>query len=200
MSESIEIKYSYDENEEPYFPATHIKAIQGINTEDSENPFTDIDDKINQMNTLITQANKTIAEQQKIIKDNTNAIKIFDLAMGDMVGDTGWIDYQVHPNNVKNHLSSAPPCAIREVRVGNDLAGKWFVFRSIRVNIGKINHDQVIAQLPQGFTKDTVSFVLRSTGGKTPVELSIEKDNSVKAYLNGNDSNLWAAGEFTWLV
>lgn len=200
MNEPTEIKYPLDENGEPYFAATHIKGIQGLDTEDTENPFTDINDRISQMNTLIEQANEMIAEQQKIIKDNANAIKIFDLAMGDMVGDTGWIDYQVHPNNVKNYLSSAPPCAIREVRVGNDLAGKWFVFRSIRVNIGKINHAQVIAQLPQGFTKDTVSFVLRSTGGKTPVELSIEKDNSVKAYLNGSESNLWAAGEFTWLV
>lgn len=200
MSREVNHRYLKDKDGDTYFPITHINAVEGMDTEGSENPFTDINDKINQMNTLITQANETIAKQQKIIKDNANAIKIFDLAMGDMVGDTGWIDYQVHPNNVKNYLSSAPPCAIREVRVGNDLAGKWFVFRSIRVNIGKINHNQVIAQLPQGFTKDTVSFVLRSTGGKTPVELSIEKDNSVKAYLNGNDSDLWAAGEFTWLV
>lgn len=200
MSREVNHRYLKDKDGDTYFPITHINAVEGMDTEGSENPFTDINDKINQMNTLITQANETIAEQQKIIKDNANAIKIFDLAMGDMVGDTGWIDYQVHPNNVKNYLRSAPPCAIREVRVGNDLAGKWFVFRSIRVNIGKINHGQVIAQLPQGFTKDTVSFVLRSTGGKTPVELSIEKDNSVKAYLNGSDSNLWAAGEFTWLV
>lgn len=200
MSREVNHRYLKDKDGDTYFPITHINAVEGMDTESSENPFTDINDKINQMNTLITQANETIAEQQKIIKDNANAIKIFDLAMGDMVGDTGWIDYQVHPNNTKNYISTGSPCAIREVRVGNNLIPHYFVVRSIRINIGKIKHDTVIAQLPQGFTKDTVSFVLRSTGSKTPIEISIEKDNSVKAFLYGNDSNLWAYGEYTWLV
>lgn len=196
----INHRYLKDNDNEIYYPVTHIDAVQGIDQESTDNALTDMNDKIVQMNTLITEANKKIGEQKKIIEVNKKAIDLFDLALGDMVGDTGWIDYQVHPNNTKNYISSGSPCAIREVRVGNTLIPHYFTIRSIRINIGKINHDTVVAQLPQGFTKDTVSFVLRSSGRKTPIEFSIEKDNSVKAYLYGNDSDLWAYGEYTWLV
>ena len=196
----INHRYLKDNDNEIYYPVTHIDAVQGIDQESTDNALTDMNDKIVQMNTLITEANKKIAEQKKIIEANKKAIDLFDLALGDMVGDTGWIDYQVHPNNTKNYISSGSPCAIREVRVGNTLIPHYFTIRSIRINIGKISHNTVVAQLPQGFTKDTVSFVLRSSGSKTPIEFSIEKDNSVKAYLYGNDSDLWAYGEYTWLV
>lgn len=196
----INHRYLKDNDGDTFYPITHIDAVQGIDQESTDNALTDMNDKINQTNTLITKANETIAEQKKIIEANKKAIDLFDLALGDMVGDTGWVDYQVHPNNTKNYISSGSPCAIREVRVGNTLIPHYFTIRSIRINIGKINHNTVVAQLPQGFTKDTVSFVLRSSGSKTPIEFSIEKDNSVKAYLYGNDSDLWAYGEYTWLV
>lgn len=186
MNEPTEIKYPLDENGEPYYAATHIDAVQGFDTSENEVDLTDINNKITKLETLISEQDK--------------ALKLHDATIGDMVGDTGWIDYQVSTANTKNYISSAPPCAIREIRVGNNLNGKWFVVRSIRLNIGKINHNQVIAQLPQGFTNETVSFVLRSSGGKTPIEFSIEKDATVKAYLNGSDSGLWACGEYTWLV
>jgi hypothetical protein len=51
-----------------------------------------MNDKINQMNTLITKTNETIAEQKKIIDANKKAIDFFDSVLGDMVGDTGWVD------------------------------------------------------------------------------------------------------------
>lgn len=196
----INHRYLKDNDGDTFYPVTHIDAVQGIDQESTDNALTDMNDKINQMNTLIDNANKTIEEQRKTIEKQKTSLEVLDTALGDMVGDTGWIDYQVHPNNTKNYISTGSPCAIREVRVGNSLMPHLFVFRSIRVNIGKIKHNTVIAQLPQGFTKDTVSFVLRSTGSKTPIEISIEKDNSVKAFLYGNDSDLWAYGEYTWLV
>lgn len=196
----INHRYLKDNDGDTFYPVTHIDAVQGIDQENTDNALTDMSDKISQMNTLIDNANKKIEEQRKTIEKQKTSLEVLDTALGDMVGDTGWIDYQVHPNNTKNYISTGSPCAIREVRVGNSLMPHLFVFRSIRVNIGKIKHNTVIAQLPQGFTKDTVSFVLRSTGSKTPIEFSIEKDNSVKAFLYGNDSDLWAYGEYTWLV
>lgn len=196
----INHRYLKDNDGDTFFPITHIDAVQGIDQESTDNALTDMNDKINQMNTLITEANGTIAKQQKIIEENDKSIKTFDLAMKDTVGDTGWVDYQVHPGNIKNYIRTGSPCAIREVRVGNSLMPHNFIVRSIRINIGKIKHDTIIAQLPQGFTKDTVSFVLRGNGSKTPIEISIEKDNSVKAFLYGNDNDLWAYGEYTWLV
>lgn len=196
----INHRYLKDNDGDTFYPVTHIDAVQGIDQESTDNALTDMNDKINQMNTLIDNANKTIEEQRKTIEKQKTSLEVLDTALGDMVGDTGWIDYQVHQNNTKNYISTGSPCAIREVRIGNSLMPHLFVFRSIRVNIGKIKHNTVVAQLPQGFTKDTVSFVIRSSGGKTPIEFSIEKDNSVKAFLYGNDSDLWAYGEYTWLV
>ncbi|KKB26549.1 hypothetical protein I6J04_01555 [Staphylococcus carnosus] len=176
MAREIPHRYLQDNDGAEYFPVTSGKAIEELD-----------------------KAASIVAINEKIVEIN-DKMKLMDLTLGDMVGDTGWIDYQVSTTNTKNYISSAPPCAIREVRVGNDLNGKWFVVRSIRLNIGKINHDQIIAQLPQGFTNEAVSFVLRSNGNKTPIEISIEKDATVKAYLNGSDSDLWACGEYTWLV
>ena len=68
MSREVNHRYLKDKDGDTYFPIAHINAVEGMDTEGSKNPFTDINDKINQMNTLITQANETIAEQQKIIK------------------------------------------------------------------------------------------------------------------------------------
>lgn len=176
MVREIPHRYLRDNDGAEYFPVTSGEAIEELD-----------------------KASSIVAINEKIVEMN-DKMKLMDSALGDMVGDTGWIDYQVSTANTKNYISSAPSSAIREVRVGNNLNGKWFVVRSIRLNIGKINHDQVIAQLPQGFTNETVSFVLRSNGRKTPIEISIEKDATVKAYLNGSDSDLWACGEYTWLV
>lgn len=206
----IEHRYLKDNNDNIFYPLTHIDAVQGLDADafsqsdeidDKIKQKTDeINDKIDKANKTIEEANKTISKQQSAIDNNKKTIDEISKTLGNVAGDTGWIDYQVHPDNDKNYLSSAPPCSIREVRIGNSSTGKQFILRSIRVNIGKIYHSQTIAQLPQGFTNETVSFVLRSTGGKAPVELSIEKDNSVKAFLNSGDSNVWATGEFTWLV
>lgn len=201
MNEPTEIKYPLDENGEPYFAATHIKGIQGLDTESSENPFTDINDKINQMNTLITQANETIAEQQKIIKDNANAIKIFDLAMGDMVGDTGWIDYQVPPSMKNKAVKSGFPCSIREVRVGSKMNEKSFVIKSIRFNIAGIKDGQQIAQLPIGFITKIQTVDIVGSSRKAPVSLKLRDTGVVEASFKEYDTSKesWIYGQYTWL-
>lgn len=48
MNEPTEIKYSLDENGEPYFAATHIQAVQGIETIE-----TNIEDLMNFKETVI---------------------------------------------------------------------------------------------------------------------------------------------------
>lgn len=203
MVKEINHRYLKDKHGNEFFPITHIDAIQGLDIEELQNSDEvdiKIEQKISEVNNKIETANKTIENANKTIESQQKAIKNMNNTLFNVTGDTGWIDYQVHPNNKKNVLSSAPDCAIREIRVGNDSVDKTLVFRSIRINIGNINHNTTIAQLPIGFNKDTVSFVLRSSGGKTPVELSIEKDSSVKAFLANGESNVWAAGQFTWLV
>lgn len=201
MSREVNHRYLKDKNGETYFPITHINAVEGMETEGSENPFTDINDKINQMNTLITQANETIAEQQKIIKDNANAIKIFDLAMGDMVGDTGWIDYQVPPQMKNKAVKSGFPCSIKEVRVGSKMNESRFIIRSIRFNITGIKDGQQIAQLPTGFITNIQTIDIVGSARKAPVSLKLRDSGVVEAFLKEYDTSeeSWIYGQYTWL-
>lgn len=201
MSREVNHRYLKDKDGETYFPITHINAVEGMDTEGSENPFTDINDKINQMNTLITQANETIAEQQKIIKDNANAIEIFDLAMGDMVGDTGWIDYQVPPSMKNEAVKSGFPCSIREVKAGSSMNGSQFVIKSIRFNITSIKDGQQIAQLPKGFITNIQTIDAVGSARKAPVSLKLRDSGVVEAFLKEYDTSKesWIYGQYTWL-
>lgn len=191
----INHRYLKDRDGETYFPITHIDAVQGIDQESTDNALTDINDKINQMNTLITDANKTIAEQKKLLE-------IFDVALGDMVGDTGWVDISV-PTNMKNNANSSGfKCGIREVRVGNSLIPHYFVVRSIRLNISNITGSNMqIAQLPTGFITDNQSFMARQNGYRHPITIECLKDGKVMAFVHPDDQSKtnWVYQEFTWL-
>lgn len=191
----INHRYLKDRDGETYFPITHIDAVQGIDQESTDNALTDINDKINQMNTLITDANKTIAEQKKLLE-------IFDVALGDMVGDTGWVDISV-PTNMKNNANSSGfKCGIREARVGNSLIPHYFVVRSIRLNISNITGSNMqIAQLPTGFITDNQSFMARQNGYRHPITIECLKDGKVMAFVHPDDQSKtnWVYQEFTWL-
>lgn len=201
MSREVNHRYLKDKDGETYFPITHINAVEGMDTEGSENPFTDINDKINQMNTLIDKANKTIEEQQKTIKNNSNAVDFLDLAMGDMVGDTGWIDYQVPPSMKNEAVKSGFPCSIREVRAGSSMNGSQFVIKSIRFNITSIKDGQQIAQLPTGFITNIQTIDIVGSSRKAPVSLKLRDSGVVEAFLKEYDTSKesWIYGQYTWL-
>lgn len=66
MNKPTEIKYPLDENGEPYFAATHVKAIQGL--EDFDNG-----EDIENLQQIITSLNITISTLQTDIQTlNTN--------------------------------------------------------------------------------------------------------------------------------
>ena len=197
----INHRYLKDNDGDTYFPITHIDAVQGIDQESTDNALTDMNDKINQMNTLITEANKTIEEQQKTIKNNSDAINLFDLAMGDMVGDTGWIDYQVPPLMKNEAVKSGFPCSIREVRVGNSLTNKYYLIKSIRFNITGIKDGQQIAQLPTGFITKIQTVDIVGSARKAPVSIKLRDTGVVEAFLKEYDTSKdsWIYGQYTWL-
>ena len=154
-----------------------------------------MNDKINQMNTLIDEANKTIEEQKKLLE-------VFDVALGDMVGDTGWVDISIPKDNKNNAVGSGFNSGIREVRVGNSLIPHYFVVRSIRLNISNITGSSMqIAQLPTGFITDNQSFMARQNGNRHPVTIECLKDGKVMAYVHPDDQSKtnWVYQEFTWL-
>lgn len=200
----VEINHRYlkDNDGDTFYPVTHIDAVQGIDQESTDNALTDMNDKINQMNTMIDSANKTIAEQKKIIDRNKEIIDYFDVAIGDMVGDTGWVDISVPPTMKNNAQTNGFKCGIREVRVGNTLIPHYFVVRSIRLNISSITGSNMqIAQLPTGFITDNQSFMARGNGYRHPITIECLKDGKVMAFVHPDDQSKtnWLYQEFTWL-
>ena len=200
----VEINHRYlkDNDGDTFYPVTHIDAVQGIDQESTDNALTDMNDKINQMNTMIDSANKTIAEQKKIIDRNKEIIDYFDVAIGDMVGDTGWVDISVPPTMKNSAQTNGFKCGIREVRVGNTLIPHYFVVRSIRLNISNITGSNMqIAQLPTGFITDNQSFMARGNGYRHPITIECLKDGKVMAFVHPDDQSKtnWAYQEFTWL-
>ena len=184
----INHRYLKDNDGEMFYPITHIDAVQGFDQQSTNNPLTDINDKINQMNTLL-------AEQKKFLDT-------FNVALRDMVGDTGWVDISV-PTSMKNNANSGGfKCGIREVRVGNSLMPHYFVIRSIRLNISDITGSTVqIAQLPTGFITDNQSFLARQNGYRHPVTVECLKGGKVMAYIHPDDQSKtnWVYQEYTWL-
>lgn len=191
----INHRYLKDNDGDTYFPITHIDAVQGIDQSSTDNALTDMNDKISQMNTLIDNANKKITEQKKMID-------FFDAAIGDMVGDTGWIDIDV-PTAMKNKAqSNGFKCGIREVRAGNSLMPHKFIVRSIRLNVSDITENSMqIAQLPSGFIIGNQSFVARGYGYRHPITIECLSNGKVMAFVHPDDqsSNNWVYQEFTWL-
>lgn len=191
----INHRYLKDNDGDTYFPITHIDAVQGWNQESTDNALTDMNDKIVQMNTLITEANKKIAEQKKIID-------FFDTAIGDMVGDTGWVDISIPPANKNNAVGTGFKSGIREVRAGNSLMPHTFIVRSIRLNVSNIiGNSMQIAQLPTGFITDNQSFMARQIGYRHPITIECLKDGKVMAFVHHDDQSKtnWVYQEFTWL-
>ena len=198
----IEHRYLKDNNDNIFYPITHIDAVQGLDNSGTETALTDMNDKINQMNTMIDSANKTIAEQKKIIDRNKEIIDYFDVAIGDMVGDTGWVDISVPPTMKNSAQTNGFKCGIREVRVGNTLIPHYFVVRSIRLNISNITGSNMqIAQLPTGFITDNQSFMARGNGYRHPITIECLKDGKVMAFVHPDDQSKtnWAYQEFTCL-
>lgn len=191
----INHRYLKDNDGDTYFPITHIDAVQGIDQSRTDNALTDMSDKISQMNTLITEANKKIAEQKKLID-------FFDASIGDMVGDTGWTDISIPPANKNNAVGTGFKSGIREVRAGNSLMPHRFVVRSIRLNVSNITGDSMqIAQLPTGFITDNQSFMARQSGFRHPITIECLKDGKVTAFVHPDDQSKtnWVYQEFTWL-
>ena len=198
----INHRYLKDNDGDTFYPVTHIDAVQGIDQESTDNALTDMNDKINQMNSMIDNANKTIAEQKKIIDRNKEIIDYFDVAIGDMVGDTGWVDISVPPTMKNSAQTNGFKCGIREVRVGNTLIPHYFVVRSIRLNISNITGNSMqIAQLPTGFITDNQSFMARGYGYRHPITIECLKDGKVMAFVHPDDQSKtnWLYQEFTWL-
>lgn len=198
----INHRYLKDNDGAEFFPITHIDAVQGFDQESTDNSLTDMNDKIVQMNTLIDNANKTIKDQGETIAEQKKILGMFDKAIGDMVGDTGWIDISIPPENKNNANSGGFKSGIREVRAGSSLTPHSFVVRSIRLNVSNITGGSMqIAQLPVGFIANNQSFMARNNGYRHPITIECLSSGKVMAFVHPDDQDNtnWIYQEFTWL-
>ena len=179
MNEPTEFKYPLDEYGEPYFAGSHINAIQGMKEYKEE-------------------VDRKISSVQGSGDTNNTALKALEKRMNELIGDTGWIDFQVAPLYKKNQgVAGGFNCGIREIRVGT------IVIKSIRLNLGKVNNNEQVAQLPIGFITKTQTFIARSNSNDNGVQFSARDDGSVYGYINKADQSLsgdrWVYYEHTWL-
>ena len=78
MNKPTEIKYPLDENGEPYFAATHIKAVQGLEQFDDSEDIKDLDSLVNKLNIRVSAQESEIAtlkNENRLIKEEIEAIK-----------------------------------------------------------------------------------------------------------------------------
>lgn len=199
MTREIPHRYLQDNDGETYYPRTDMEAVTGLS---KDSTIVDINTKIDELNTTIDKVNKTVETANKTLAEQQELLNVFDVALGDMVGDTGWIDIDV-PSTMKNNaVSTGFKCGIREVRAGNSLIPHMFVVRSIRLNVSNITGSNMqIAQLPTGFVTNNQSFIARGQGYRHAVTIECTKDGKVMAFIHPDDQKTtnWVYQEFTWL-
>lgn len=117
-----------------------------------------------------------------------------------VVGDTGWVDFQLLSGIKKNTKGGENgfSTGIREIRIGH------IKIKSIRFNAENIPHNVQIAQMPVGFVINNQNFYATTDGNSAPVRVSIDVGGGVSVYLAGDDKNkpqsdVWIYQQYTWL-
>ena len=115
--------------------------------------------------------------------------------------DTGWIPYNtingVEKNTVyKNDIDNGFDCAYRIIKQGD------ITTRKLRVNARNLTQGMVFAELPNQFTKNTQTFLVRTPRNKNSAIVEVKADGKLifQYYSNTTD---WAEtdyiyGEVTW--
>lgn len=78
MNKPTEIKYPLDEYGEPYFAATHIKAVQGLEQFDDSEDIKDLGSLVNELNIRVSaQKNEitTLKNENRLIREEIKEIK-----------------------------------------------------------------------------------------------------------------------------
>ena len=199
MTREIPHRYLQDNDGETYYPRTDMEAVTGLS---KDSTIVDINTKIDELNTTIDKVNKTVETANKTLAEQQELLHVFDVALGDMVGDTGWVDIDIPPSMKNNANSGGFKSGIREVRAGNNLIPHYFVVRSIRLNVSNITGDSMqIAQLPTGFVTNNQSFMARQNGYRHPITIECLNNGKVMAFVHPDDQSKtnWVYQEFTWL-
>ena len=115
--------------------------------------------------------------------------------------DTGWIPFQLINGALSNTAykelgDNGFDCAYRTITTGNNIK------KAVRINGSNLTHNQVIAQLPANFVKNTQAFPVRVPAGDYTGYVIFRTSGDVTFVLSG-DRSTWldtgyAYGECSW--
>lgn len=115
--------------------------------------------------------------------------------------DTGWITFDLINGALSNTAYKGSgdggfDCAYRTIKNGD------VVTKKLRINGSNLTQNQVIAQLPANFAKNSQAFPVRVPNSSTGGYIVIRPSGRVNFYVSGDTSNWnetgYAYGECTW--
>ena len=117
------------------------------------------------------------------------------------VTDTGWVTFDLINGALSNtaykgEIDVGFDCAYRTITNGSEVTKK------LRINGSNLTPNQVIAQLPKNFAKETQAFPVRIPNSSAGGYIVIRPSGRVNFYVSGDRSNWdetgYAYGECTW--
>ena len=121
--------------------------------------------------------------------------------VGNNQSDTGWVTFDLingaESNTAyKGETDNGFDCAYRTITNGSEVTKK------LRINGTNLTPNQVIAQLPSNFSKNTQAFPVRVPNSSAGGYVVIRPSGTVNFYVSGDRSNWvetdYAYGECTW--
>ena len=121
--------------------------------------------------------------------------------VGNNQSDTGWVTFDLingakSNTAYKNEGDGGFDCAYRTITNGSEVTKK------LRINGTNLTPNQVIAQLPSNFAKETQAFPVRVPNSSAGGYVVIRPSGRVNFYVSGDTSNwnetAYAYGECTW--
>src|SRR5699024_7039883 len=115
--------------------------------------------------------------------------------------DTGWVTFDLINGALSNTAYKGETdvgfdCAYRTITNGSEVTKK------LRINGSNLTPNQVIAQLPKNFAKNTQAFPVRVPTSSAGGYIVIRPSGTVNFYVSGDRSNWvetdYAYGECTW--